>query len=57
MSDDAELQIFRAGVNCAAVLENAGRPWKLDVRESTRRALKYRRDKGEVLIVTHEGRG
>jgi hypothetical protein len=57
MSDDAELQIFRAGINCAAILENAVRPWKLDARESTRRALKYRRDKGEVLIVTHEGRG
>jgi hypothetical protein len=38
-------------------LENLGRPWRLDARESTRRALKYRRGKGEVLIVTHEGRG
>ena len=43
MSDDAELQILRAGVNCAAVLETAGRRWKLDTRESTRHALKYRR--------------
>jgi hypothetical protein len=31
--------------------------WKLDVRESTRRALKYRRGKGAVLIITHDGRG
>jgi hypothetical protein len=31
--------------------------WRLDVRESTRRALKYRRGKGEFLIVTHDGHG
>ena len=57
MTADTELDLFRAQVNCAAVLENLGRPWKLDPRESTRRALKYRRDAGEVLIITHEGRG
>jgi len=57
MTADTELDLFRAQVNCAAVLENLGRPWKLDPRESTRRALKYRRDEGEVLIITHEGRG
>ena len=57
MTADTELDVFRAQVNCAAVLENLGRPWKLDPRESTRRALKYRRDEGEVLIITHEGRG
>src|SRR5271165_775106 len=56
MSDDAELATLRSAVNCAAVLESmAG--WKLDARESTRRALKYRRAKGEVLIVNHDGRG
>jgi len=55
MSDDAELQAFRTGVNCAAMLENMG-GWKLDARQSTRRALKYRGD-GEILIVTHDGRG
>jgi uncharacterized protein DUF3991/Toprim domain-containing protein len=32
-------------------------PWILDRKESTRRALKYRRRDGEVLIVNHEGRG
>ena len=37
---DTELDLFRAQLNCAAVLENLGRPWKLDPRESTRRALK-----------------
>jgi hypothetical protein len=57
MTTDAELDLFRRSVNCAAVLENLGRPWKLDARESTRRALKYRRDEGEVLIISHEGRG
>src|SRR5271166_1302354 len=55
MSDDAELALLRA-VSCAAVLERmAG--WKLDARQSTRRALKYRRGEGEVLIVNHDGRG
>lgn len=53
----AELDLFRAQVNCAAVLENLGQPWRLDRQESTRRALKYRRGEGEILIVTHEGRG
>jgi hypothetical protein len=57
MNLDSELDLFRAQVNCAAVLENLGQPWRLDARESTRRALKYRRGEGEVLIVTHEGRG
>jgi hypothetical protein len=54
---DVEVQLFRGSVNCAAILEGMVGGWKLDVRESTRRALKYRRGKGEVLIVTHDGRG
>jgi hypothetical protein len=57
MNEDAELDLFRAQVNCAAVLENLGQPWHLDKNGSTRRAMKYRRGEGEVLIVTHEGRG
>lgn len=57
MTADTELDLFRQHVNCAAVLERLGRPWKLDVRQSTRRALKCRRDEGEVLIITYEGRG
>ena len=57
MNQDAELDLFRAQVNCAAVLENMSQPWRLDKNGSTRRALKYRRAEGEVLIVTHEGRG
>ena len=52
MADDAALQLFRSNVNCAAVLEGMVGGLRLDVRESTRRALKYRRGKGEVLIVT-----
>jgi hypothetical protein len=31
--------------------------WRLDRKESTRRALKYRRGNGEILIVNHDGRG
>jgi Protein of unknown function (DUF3991)/Toprim-like len=56
-SADAELQLFRATVNCAAVLERMTGGWKLDVRESTKRALKYRRGPGEIIIVNHEGQG
>ncbi|MBO0712507.1 MAG: DUF3991 and TOPRIM domain-containing protein [Acetobacteraceae bacterium] len=43
-------------MSCAAVLERIG-GWKLDVRESTRRALKYRRGAGEIIIVNHDSRG
>jgi hypothetical protein len=32
-------------------------PWKLDLKESTKFSLKYRRGKGEILIVGHDGRG
>ena len=33
------------------------RCWKLDRKESTRLSLKYRRGKGEILIVSHAGVG
>ena len=56
-AEDAELERFRRGVNCAARLEGWSPSWRLDRRESTRRALKYRREEGEVLIVNHDGRG
>lgn len=56
-NDANELQVFRAGVSCAALLENLPPPWQLDRRDSTRRALKYRRGRGEILIVSHDGRG
>jgi hypothetical protein len=56
LPDNTELDLLRRGVSCAAVLEHlAG--WKLDKRESTRRALKYRRGSGEIIIVNHDGRG
>ena len=57
MFDDAELQLLRASVNCIAVLERMSCGWKLDMRQSTRRALKYRRGRGEILIINHDGRG
>jgi hypothetical protein len=58
MSDqDEELELFRGGVSCAVVLENIGRGWKLDRKQSTRRALKYRCGAGNILIINHEGRG
>ena len=57
MFDDAELQLLRASVNCIAVLERMSCGWKLDMRQSTRRALKYRRGEGEILIINHDGRG
>ena len=56
-AEDAELEQFRRGVNCAALLEGWLPSWRVDRRESTRRALKYRREEGEVLIVNHDGRG
>ncbi|MEX2697070.1 DUF3991 and toprim domain-containing protein [Rhizobium mongolense] len=49
-----EIEQLRDEVSCAVVLEQAG--FEIDVRESTRRALKYRRG-GEITIVTHGGRG
>ncbi len=55
--DDAELEQIRVGVSCAVLLERHPLPWQLDRRESTRNCLKYRRAEGEVLLVTHGGRG
>ena len=56
-SQDAELDRFRNGVSCAALLENMVPGWRLDAKESTGRALKYRRGEGEILIVNRDGRG
>jgi hypothetical protein len=55
MPQDAELVELRERVDCRTVLERAG--WQLDERESTRRATKYRRGGGEIIIVTHDGKG
>ena len=56
-AEDAELEQFRRGVSCAALLEGWAPSWRLDRKESTRRALKYRHEEDEVLIVNHDGRG
>ena len=49
-----ELEELRDRVSCAAVLEKAG--FAIDLQESTRKAVKYRRD-DEIVITIHEGRG
>ncbi|MGO8253459.1 DUF3991 and toprim domain-containing protein [Rhizobium ruizarguesonis] len=49
-----KLEELRDRVPCAAVLEQAG--FAIDVKESTRKALKYRRG-AEIVIVIHGGRG
>jgi Protein of unknown function (DUF3991)/Toprim-like len=56
-AQDAELEQMRAEVSCAVLLERHPPPWQLDRKGSTRRCLKYRRAKGEILLVNHEGRG
>ncbi|WP_149748168.1 DUF3991 and toprim domain-containing protein [Rhizobium sp. RU35A] len=49
-----ELEALRAKVSCEPVLERAG--YEIDLKESSRRAVKYRHG-GNIIIVTHEGRG
>ena len=43
-----DIEELRTKVACAAVLEKDG--WKIDLKESTRRALKYRRG-ADIIIV------
>jgi hypothetical protein len=57
MSGDPEIELLRERVNCAALLERLPPEWRLDRKESTKGALKYRRGAGEVLIISHQGRG
>ncbi|NMG41891.1 DUF3991 domain-containing protein [Chelativorans sp. ZYF759] len=52
--EKADLEELRGKVPCSAVLEDAG--FALDPKESTRKAIKYRRA-GEIIIVIHEGKG
>ena len=54
---DEEVERLRAAVSCATVLERTAQGWQLDQAESTRRALKYRRGPGEIVIVNHDGQG
>ncbi len=49
-----ELEALRANVSCEALLEWAG--YEVDMKESTRRAVKYRLGRN-IIIVTHDGRG
>lgn len=49
-----EVEELRARVPCGAVLDKAG--FIVDLKESTRRAVKYRRG-GDIIIVIHDGRG
>lgn len=49
-----DIEALRERVSCAAVLERAS--FAIDIKESTRRAIKFRRG-GEIIIVTHEERG
>ena len=52
--EKAELEELKDKVPCAAVLERAG--FALDLKESTRKAMKFRRD-AAIIIVIHDGRG
>lgn len=49
-----DIEELKMRVPCAAVLEKAG--FAIDFKESTRKAVKYRRG-GDIVIVIHEGRG
>jgi len=53
--EKSDIEILREQVSCAAVLARAG--WSIDQKESTRRAVKYRRGDGEIIIVIHDGKG
>jgi len=52
--EKAELEELKDKVPCAAVLERAG--FSIDVKESTRNAMKYRRDTA-IIILIHAGKG
>jgi len=52
--EKADLEELRGKVPCSAVLEEAG--FALDLKESTRKAMKYRRG-SEIIIVIHDGKG
>ena len=55
MMERKELEELREKVSCGVLLEQSG--WKVDVKESTRRAVKYRRADGEIVITIHDGKG
>lgn len=49
-----DIEELKNRVACAVVLEKAG--FAIDLKESTRKAVKYRRG-GDIIIVIHQGRG
>ena len=49
-----DIEELRARVGCAVVLEHEG--FAIDRKESTRRAVKFRRD-DDIIIVIHDDRG
>lgn len=53
--DRQEIEELRGKVSCGALLERDG--WQMDLTQSTRRAVKYRRGEGEIVIVIHDGKG
>ena len=53
---DPEIEDLRDKVHCAVVLERMPPSWKLDRKQSTKLSLKYRRGKGEILIVSQAGK-
>jgi len=50
-----DIEDLRKKVPCAALLEKDG--WKIDLKESTRQAIKYRYGEGKIIIVIHDGQG
>ncbi|KKB84656.1 hypothetical protein VW29_09650 [Devosia limi DSM 17137] len=53
--DKRDIEALRGTVFCGALLERDG--WRIDLKQSTRRAVKYRRAEGEIVIVIHNGKG
>lgn len=53
--DKNDIEELRSKVTCGALLEQDG--WQVDLKESTRKAVKYRRGEGEIIIVIHDGDG
>ena len=54
MMEKTDIEELRSRVPCAAVLQKAG--FAIDLKESTRKAAKYRRG-DDIVIVIHDGKG
>jgi hypothetical protein len=52
--EKADIETLRARVGCAVMLEHEG--FSVDLKESTRRAVKFRRD-DDIIIVIHDDKG